>query len=134
MGRTARQKAIDQADIWFSKYIRLKYADKSGMVKCYTCGKPHRWDQGRRMNCGHFMSRGKLTTRWHENNARPQCVGCNKYKSGRQYEFGLKLDQEREGLAEEMRILSEQLTKLNAAEIREIAADYRRRFENLLAK
>lgn len=134
MPRSSRQRAITEADKWFSKYIRLKYAGKDGYVKCYTCPATHRWDSGHKVNCGHFMSRGKYATRWHEDNARPQCVGCNKYKSGQQYIFGQNLNQEREGLAEEMRILSEQIAKYTVDEIRDIAADYRRRFEELLAR
>ena len=130
--RTERQKAISYADEWFSKWTRRRFANDKGFVACYTCGRKHRWTEGRKINCGHFMSRGKMATRWHENNARPQCVGCNKYKSGRQYEFGLKLDAEDEGLAERMRILSEKTCRRSTAEIREIGAEYRRRLEQLL--
>jgi hypothetical protein len=52
------------------------------------------------------MSRARYATRWHEDNCRPQCYGCNVMQQGRQYDFGLNLDREREGLADEMHQLS----------------------------
>jgi len=58
----------------FSKYIRLLWADKGGMVKCYTCPGVLRWEDAQ---CGHFMSRRFMATRFMLNNCRVQCPGCN---------------------------------------------------------
>ena len=37
-----------------SKYVRLKYANKKGMVRCYTCNTIKYYKQ---IHCGHFVKR-----------------------------------------------------------------------------
>ena len=66
-----------EADRLFSLYIRQKYADSEGMVRCFTCPKVIHYLEGRKINCGHFVSRAYLATRYDERNCRPQCWGCN---------------------------------------------------------
>jgi len=68
-------------DTLFSLYIRKKY-DKT----CYTCG-----GGGKVLQCGHFVSRMYLATRWDENNARPQCRMCNCLMNGRAVDFEERL-------------------------------------------
>ena len=64
-------------DAIFSKYIRAKYPKR-----CYTCGK-----QGVSLQCGHFIARSYLATRFDEDNCRPQCVGCNIFGGGKPLDF-----------------------------------------------
>jgi len=66
-----------QLDTIFSIYIRKKHP-----AKCYTCGKTDT-----PLQCGHFISRSYLATRFHEDNCRPQCVGCNIYGNGKPLDF-----------------------------------------------
>lgn len=68
------KKELDRV---FSIYIRNKYPKE-----CYTCGKTDT-----PLQCGHFVPRQYLATRWHENNCRPQCVGCNIYGNGKILDF-----------------------------------------------
>ena len=84
----SKKKLAKKLDAIFSKYIRWYYSDHTGYVECYTCGisKPVK-----EMQCGHFQSRRHYSTRWHENNCRPQYVKCNMFNQGQQYIFGLKL-------------------------------------------
>lgn len=82
------KKILDKV---FSEYIRRKYSNGNGGVKCYTCGKEKHWKE---IHCGHFISRGYLATRFDESNTRPQCVGCNIFGSGRNVEFAQKLNEE----------------------------------------
>ena len=63
-------KLKKELDKVFSQYIRWAYADDSGMVECYTCGVVKHIKE---MHNGHFQSRKHTSTRWHENNCRPQC-------------------------------------------------------------
>jgi len=74
-------------DTLFSIYIRQMY-EVNGLVECYTCGvqKPLK-----SMQNGHFWSRSNLSVRWDEDNCRPQCVGCNVYKSGNYIIYTTKL-------------------------------------------
>ena len=80
---------ITTADAWFSKYIRLRDAYHNGYVSCVTCGKAKHWKE---MHCGHFVTREKLATRFHEKNSHAQCESCNCFKSGEQAKPALAID------------------------------------------
>jgi hypothetical protein len=68
---------IDKADTLASKYIRMKYADSAGMVKCISCPTVLPWKEA---HCAHFIERGKKATRWVEENLHPACPSCNVYR------------------------------------------------------
>jgi hypothetical protein len=86
--RTPKQVAMRKADDIFSKYVRLNhsYADKDGdlFCFCYTCKKEHHIID---IENGHFLSRQYKTTRYNEDNCRPQCTHCNCYKHGEHEKF-----------------------------------------------
>ena len=109
--KPVRSKLVKKLDVIFSQYIRNKYANKRGMVKCFTCDREY---EVKNIQNGHFQSRRSYATRWEEDNCRPQCLKCNMYDQGRQYEFGLKLGQQ---LAEEMYIKSQQIIKFTSDEL-----------------
>lgn len=75
------EKLLDEE---FSRYIRMKYSDVNGLTKCFTCGKPMHWKDA---TLGHWMKRRHLGTRFHEDNARPQCVACNSFQDGKMEVF-----------------------------------------------
>lgn len=77
-----------RADRLFSLWVRQRDA-VDGVCRCITCNTPHSW---RSIHCGHFMSRRHEGTRYHEKNANSQCVHCNTFDQGRQYEHGLAID------------------------------------------
>ncbi len=78
-------------DSVFSVYIRKKYANSNGEVACFTCGKVMPWQH---IQNGHFISRAYLATRFHEDNCRPQCVGCNVFGGGKPLDFEDNLKKE----------------------------------------
>ncbi len=89
-----------KADSLFSKHIRNKYADKNGIIQCYTC--PFKGPINK-MQCGHLVSRFYLATRYDERNCRPQCITCNVWRNGRVPEFAAKLQAELgNGIVEEL--------------------------------
>ncbi len=111
------------ADIYFSRYIRLRDADTNGLSKCITCETVKDW---RDMDCGHFQSRRYSATRYHEKNAHAQCQKCNKYQAGEQYIHGKEIDFiYGAGTAEFITKLSRSLYKLNKNEVMKIANDYK---------
>ena len=79
------KKKLDQV---FSQYTRLKHS-LNGMVACITCGvrKPVK-----EMQCGHFIPRTHLSTRWLELNNHPQCAVCNVFMKGRLEEYAAYID------------------------------------------
>lgn len=88
---------IHKLDRAFSKYIRLKYADKEGIVKCFTCSYKAHFSL---LQCGHYISRAHMFLRWDERNTRPQCNDCNCVKHGNIGVFRANLNAENEGIAD----------------------------------
>ena len=70
---------LKKLDKVFSEYIRRRYADEDGMVKCATCLTELHWKQ---LDCGHFRVRANISTRWDEYNAAQQCRRCNGSEDG----------------------------------------------------
>lgn len=83
-GKPTTAKLKKELDRVFSIYIRSNYPKR-----CYTCGKV-----GVTLQCGHFVSRQYLATRWDERNCRPQCVGCNMFGNGQLLDFEENLKKE----------------------------------------
>lgn len=101
--KTLKSKLIEQLDAEFSKYIRLKYSDQNGYCRCISCGKIVFWKE---IQNGHYMSRRYFSTRWSEDNCRPQCVACNMFNQGniQMYRRGLikEIGEQRVDLVEAM--------------------------------
>jgi hypothetical protein len=99
---------VKKLDAAFSKFIRERDKGKP----CVTCGKP--WEPT--FQCGHFLSRRHMATRWHKENAHGQCPGCNMFEGGRQFEHGLAVDAlHGQGKAQELLMLSRQPFKRESA-------------------
>lgn len=85
-------KLKKKADTVWSKYIRYRDGERKvdgWYTDCITCGvsKPVK-----QMQCGHFVSRSCNKLRYDELNTNAQCVGCNMFKGGEQYEYARQLD------------------------------------------
>ena len=88
-----KSKSINQLvadlDKVFSIFIRLRDLNNEDVSFCVTCGKPMTLKTSQ---CGHFISRRHFATRWEEKNCAAQCYACNMHNQGKQYEFGLAID------------------------------------------
>lgn len=94
------KKELDRV---FSIWVR-----STGKKECYTC---HR--KSDTLQCGHFVSRSYLVTRWEPDNCRPQCVGCNLYGSGKPLDFEENLKKEIGAeRVEEMKLSRHRILKL----------------------
>jgi len=120
-----RSTEIKKLDAALSKFVRSSLADDEGYVECFTCGQRKNWKY--EVDCGHFQSRSKYSTRWlfdPDNgmvNVMPQCKGCNMTNGGQQYVFGKRLDAVfGEGTAEKVVDLSNTLRKFSTQEIRDM--------------
>jgi len=73
-----------RADKYFSLFIRLRDSDENGIGTCCTCGamKPVK-----EMDCGHFIKRQHMATRFSEINCAVQCKRCNAFEQGRDTDF-----------------------------------------------
>ena len=120
--KIARSRIVKYLDIAFSRYIRLKNADKTGYCTCVTCNREYHY---KNIQAGHFMSRKNYSTRWDERNVYPQCYGCNVMQQGKQYEFSLFLGKQ---VSEELLYLSKKIVKFSDIELTEMKKYY----ENLV--
>jgi hypothetical protein len=75
---------IDKADMWFSRYIRLRDSDETGYCKCITCNAVLFWKS---MDCGHYIKRQHQGARFNEKNCHSQCKNCNWNKQGNDAEY-----------------------------------------------
>ena len=113
-----RKQLIKKLDTVFSEYIRRRYA-KNNIAECYACGKRDHW---KRLQCGHFQSRKHYSTRWNEHNCQVQCVGCNMFKGGEQYKFGMKLGEKK---AKKLYMLAKETKKITNFELLEMIEHYK---------
>ena len=129
--KTSRKTLVKKLDAVFSEYIRRKYADKNGIVKCYTCNKKAYW-KGEGMQNGHFISRRSRILRWDERNCRIQCYSCNVMRYGESYIFGVKLNEEYGyNIAEELLIESKKIIKQSDEDLVNLINHYKEKI-NLL--
>jgi len=119
------KQAKAKADKYFSKYIRLRDYNKP----CVTCGSRDKKD------CGHFLSRRFESVRFDEKNAHGQCLKCNRFEYGNQYEHSLKVDEfYGEGTAEELRLKSKMFCNRSKIDYEYIAQEYANKYEELSKK
>lgn len=110
-----------KADHVVSVFIRQHYADKDGMVSCYTCPIRKHWKE---MQCGHFVSRKYLATRFYLPNLRVQCVGCNVFGDGMIPIFAEKLEQETSGIVAELYKMSQTIKPMRSTDYQDIIDTY----------
>lgn len=76
------------------------------------------------MDCGHFMSRKHYATRWDEDNCQVQCKGCNVFRYGEQFKFGVNLNKQKQGLADKLHAKSRETAKFSNPELLEMIEYY----------
>ena len=114
---------IAKLDRIFSRYIRLRDADESGICTCVTCGTRAPWNE---MHAGHFVKRQHKAVRFDPYNVRAQCVKCNLYGGGCQDEFGYRILKEHGGNTLERLIAAKhQVTKWTRQELEEQIERYK---------
>jgi len=74
-----------------SAFIKKKYEIEPGLSQCYTCKKYLPTDK---VQIGHYIPRRYHITRFDERNVRPQCAGCNGFRSGSWLKFRYYLVEE----------------------------------------
>lgn len=125
----AVQILIEDLDILFSQLVRLKEADEHGMVKCFTCDDVKHWKQ---MQCGHFIPRANMPTRFSEKNCRPQCKNCNEHKNGNLKVFAERLEAEHKGIVDMLQEQARGIQDYDRDELKVLTGDTTRRIKHLL--
>ncbi len=125
------QQLIAENDEVFSKLIRVKYADKDGIVKCYTSNESMRWQDSQ---CGHYIGRSHLATRWLEDNCRPQSSYQNCNLRGNLEVFKAKLEAEKSGITDYLLEQSRQIANVSISDLKELLVQNRFRLKLLMTK
>ncbi len=129
MKKQTPKKLKDKCDKLMSIYIRLRYSNDDGWLKCYTCDNVKSWKE---MQNGHFVSRTHLSTRWLSKNCRPQCMPCNVWKNGNYDVYSLRLVEEcGSGVLEELNRLRNETVKMGLPAYRELIDNLNTKIDNL---
>lgn len=76
-GKTSRSKKIKKLDDLFSVFIRRR--DCTPVGRCISCGKLITFETS---DCGHYVNRKHMATRYDEMNCNAQCRACNRFDEG----------------------------------------------------
>lgn len=63
----------------FSLFIRMRDTMPSGFFRCVSCGQIKPYEQA---DCGHYINRQHMSTRFDETNCNAQCRKCNRFMEG----------------------------------------------------
>jgi hypothetical protein len=80
-----KKKAIVALDRALSNLVRLHYLP----IGCFTCGRVLDLNGS---DCGHFVKRERMATRFDLRNLGLQCQQDNRFKGGMEWEFGKMLN------------------------------------------
>ncbi len=107
----------------FSIYIRQRDADDNGYIRCISCGKVVYWKDA---DCGHYVNRANMATRYHEKNCNAQCRRCNRFEEGNMlgYTKGL-IRKYGEGILDELDWLRHQTSKMTKFEYETLIKYYK---------
>ena len=117
-----RNALIADIDREFSFYIRLRDADKYGYTHCFTSGKRLHY---LKLDCGHYISRQHIATRWDVDNCRPQSKHDNQVLHGNMEVFKEKLEAEQKGITDILYERSKEVTKPTMNELKELLIHWR---------
>jgi len=123
--KPTKSKLVKKLDIVFSQYIRKSNADENGYCTCVTCDRKFFWKE---IQAGHFMSRKHYSTRWDEDNVKPQCKACNVFNQGEQYRYSIYLGSEK---SEELLRKSREIKKYSLADVQELVDYYSQKLKKL---
>jgi hypothetical protein len=128
-------KNMDLADLWFSRYIRVKYSlPYLAQIVCrdIVTGKPY---AAERIDNGHYHSRANMATRYEENNCRPQNRSSNRFQGeADKFKFQENLIKEigQEEFDRIEKLARNSSFKFGETELKEIADKYRKLTNELL--
>ena len=119
----------NKLDRIFSLYIRLRDANLQGYTRCISCGKIVPWKEA---DCGHFINRSHMATRYNEKNCNAQCRSCNRFDEGNNigYIRGL-IKKYGQGVIDELEILKHQESHWTEFEYKSLIEHYKQKVKEL---
>lgn len=120
------QELTVDLDRVISRYVRLRYMEADCFITCYICGSKVHWKDAHAM---HFIDRDNKITRFMLDNIRGGCYDCNVVKDGNLYLYAQKLNEERAGLAEELKELSYCTVHATRSDLKEMLFDFQQKLK-----
>lgn len=112
----------EKSDHVFSIYIRRRDCP-DGVGRCISCGKLMTFDT---CDCGHYIPRGNMSTRYYERNCAAQCRECNRYKDGNLAGFTIGLvERYGDGIISELNALKHATAKFSKSDYEELIKKYK---------
>jgi hypothetical protein len=124
---------MKQADMWFSRYVRL--------VKCQVVdGEPYCEDiitgklyHSKSLDCGHFISRGHMPTRYYLDNCWPQNRSSNRFRGEADKNiFGLHIVREIGQRVLELQDRAMYPLKFGSEELKKLAEEFKEKVNIIL--
>lgn len=123
---------IDDLDVVFSQFIRLRDSDENGYVTCYCrCGSVVYWTEA---DCMHFIPRIHKNTRFSEDNCKGGCKNCNQKKYGNLIPFGEHLEEDRPGSVEALEDQGRVQYNFDIPELKALISYYAKEVKHLKKK
>ncbi len=117
------KKEIAKLDEVFSKWIRQRDSDENGYAKCISCGEYDHWTD---MDCGHYIDRKHMSTRFDEENCNAQCRVCNRLQDGNLEGYLKAIGT---SLAEDLVRRKYQVQKYNTIDLRALIDKYKKQLK-----
>lgn len=119
---------VKKIDVAFSKYVRARDT-KDGWGRCCSCGAMKLYAEG---DCGHFINRRHMSTRWHDKNSHFQCASCNRFQEGNAAGYSLfMIDKYGREMVEYLMSLSRETARFTDIEGELLLKDFRQRLKLL---
>ena len=114
----------------FSEYIRKRDCFLSTRTltsgKCITCNKFFPYSE---LDCGHYVPRSNMSTRWHEDNCHAQCIECNRLLSGNLGKYSETL--KKAWIGDKLERLGKKIKKYSQFEMLQLKTVYREKINNI---
>lgn len=117
---------IEDCDRVYSRWLRLSNIVEGLYCVCYTCGV---WKMWSLVQCGHFVSRRHLATRWLPANTKIQCKHCNETLRGNLDVFEENLENENPGIVDFLNEQARINTNPTRSDLKEILFDYQQKLK-----
>ena len=79
---------VNKLDRIFSLFIRYRDTMPNGYFQCISCGKIKPFNKA---DCGHYINRQHMSTRFDEMNCNAQCSHCNRFMEGNIQDYRRRL-------------------------------------------
>lgn len=119
----------NKLDTVFSEFIRLRDSREDGTFICISCGRLLPYEQA---DCGHYINRKHMSTRFSEKNCNAQCRSCNRFDEGniQGYRRGL-IAKYGEPIVLILELSKNQINKLSEFEYKAMIDHYRKEVKRL---